>query len=166
MPDDKTIMAIAEWSSNGALIRDCHRLKYIHDLDSVLDCTHGYGTFWTEWKPKGFLFHGADANPAKSPDSPDGIDFRKMPFADKSFDVVVFDPPYKLTGKPDPDVDERYGVDEATRWQERWDLIYEGLVECCRVARRRVLCKIQAQVCSGKVRWQDYEAIKVAEQSG
>jgi hypothetical protein len=89
-----------------------------------------------------------------------------MPFDDQSFDVVVFDPPYKLNGKPDPDVDTRYGVDERVRWQDRWDLIYEGLVECCRVAKRRVLCKVQAQVCSGKVRWEDIEAINVAQANG
>ncbi len=160
------IMSIDTWKSNGQLIADCHRLKYIHDLDTVLDCTYGHGVFWTEWKPKGYLFHGCDANPEKSPDSPEGVDFRKMPFDDESFDVVVFDPPYKLNGRPDPDVDERYGVDVLSRWQDRWELIYEGLAECTRVARRRVLCKVQAQVCSGKVRWQDIEIINMAEVHG
>lgn len=161
-----TIMAINDWGNNGELIADVQRLGYIHDLDSVLDCTYGYGTFWSVWKPKGYLFHGCDANPAKSPDSLDGVDFRKMPFEDKSFDVVVFDPPYKLNGQPDPDVDERYGVEQSTRWQDRWDLIFEGLAECTRVARRRVLCKVQAQVCSGKVRWEDVEAINIAAAYG
>lgn len=166
MSDKETILSIKNWPNNGSLISDCHRLGYIGDLDSVLDCTYGHGVFWSVWKPKGYLFHRCDANPAKSPDSPDGVDFRKMEFNDKSFDVVVFDPPYKLNGKPDPDVDERYGVDESARWQDRWDLIYEGLTECCRVARHRVLCKVQAQVCAGKVRWQDVEAINVAAASG
>lgn len=166
MTDATTIMSIDTWETNGHLIADVHRLGYIDKLDSVLDCTYGHGVFWSEWQPKGFLFHRTDKDPKKSPDDPDGVDFCKMPHDDKSFDVVVYDPPYKLNGRPDPDVDERYGVDEAVRWQDRWDLIYEGLIECCRVARRRVLCKVQAQVCSGKVRWQDIEAINVAEANG
>lgn len=161
-----TIMAIDTWKSNGHLIQDCHRLGYIGDLDSVLDCTYGYGVFWSVWKPKGYLFHGTDADPAKSPDDPTGVDFRKMPHADKSFDVVVYDPPYTFRGTSALESDERYGVHVNERWQDRWDLIYEGLEECCRVARSRVLMKCQASVVSGKVRWQDVEAINLAQTLG
>lgn len=160
------IMAIDTWKNNGHLIADCHRLNYIGKLDTVLDCTYGYGTFWSEWKPKGFLFTATDIDPVKSPDDPAGVDFRKMPYDDKSYDVVVFDPPYKMNGRPDESSDERYGVHEPTRWQDRWEIIYDGLVECCRIARHRVLCKIQSQVVSGKVRWQDVEAINVADRCG
>ena len=39
------------------------------------------------------------------------FDFCHPPFASNTFDVVVYDPPYKLNGKPDADVDERYGVE-------------------------------------------------------
>lgn len=166
MTDDKTIMAIDEWLSNGHLIADCHRLNYIGDLDSVLDPTYGYGVFWSVWKPKGYLFHATDLDPEKSPDNPDGVDFRKLPHDDKSFDVVVYDPPYAFRGTSALDSDEQYGVHINERWQDRWSLIFEGLEECCRVARRRVLMKCQASVVSGKVRWQDIEAVSVAERCG
>lgn len=166
MSDDKTIMAIAEWKTNGHLIADCHRLKYIHDLDSVLDCTYGYGVFWNVWKPKGYLFHGTDIDPAKSPDDPAGVDFRKMPHDDKSFDVVVFDPPYTFRGTSALGSDEQYGVHINQPWKDRWADIYDGLTECCRVAKRRVLMKCQASVVSGKIRWQDVEATRVAEECG
>jgi hypothetical protein len=166
MTDDKTIMAIGEWPSNGHLIADAHRLGYINDLDTVLDPTYGYGVFWSVWKPKGYLFTATDIDPAKSPDNPAGVDFRKLPHADKSFDVVVYDPPYTFRGTSSLDSDERYGVHVNERWQDRWDLIYEGLEECLRVANRRVLMKCQASVVSGKVRWQDIEAVRVAEQWG
>lgn len=166
MADDKTIMAIDQWTNNGHLIADCHKLKYIENLDTVLDVTYGYGTFWSVWKPKGYLFHGSDIDPSKSPDDPQGVDFRKLPHDDKSFDVVVYDPPYKMNGQPTQESDERYGVHEKTRWQDRWELIYEGLNECCRVAKRRVLFKCQSGVVSGRVRWQDIEAVSVAESCG
>lgn len=159
-------MAISEWPSNGHLIADCHRLGYIADLDTVLDCTYGYGVFWSVWKPKGYLFHGSDNDPEKSPDDPCGADFRKMYHKDQSFDVVVFDPPYTFRGTSTLASDERYGVHENANWKERWQDIYDGLEECCRVAKRRVLMKCQASVVSGKVRWQDIEAVNVAEQCG
>jgi hypothetical protein len=166
MTDDQAIMAIDKWPSNGHLIQDCHKLGYITDLDSVLDPTFGHGVFWSVWKPKGYLFHGSDADPAKSPDSPDGDDFRKLPHADSSFDVVVYDPPYTFRGTSALESDERYGVHINEKWQDRWELIFDGLAECCRVARRRVLMKCQASVVSGKVRWQDIEAVNVAQANG
>ncbi len=168
MTDKQPIMAfqLDAWKTNGELIRDVQKLGYISDRDSVLDCTYGLGVFWSEWKPKGYLFHRTDANPAKSPDDPDGVDFRKMPHKDQSFDVVVYDPPYGMRGTSALESDEQYGIDENMRWQDRWALIYDGLEECCRVARRRVLIKIQAQVVSAKVRWQDIEAVIVAERNG
>lgn len=166
MSNDDPILAIDKWKTNGALIADCHRLKYIEEYDSVTDVTYGLGTFWSEWKPKGYLFQGTDIDPAKSPDDPNGVDFCKLPYDDKSYDVVVYDPPYKMNGKPDEDVDARYGVHVRARWQDRWSLIYDGLEECCRVARRRVLMKCAASVVSGRVRWQDIEAVAVAEKCG
>ena len=164
--DSNEIMAIDKWASNGHLIADCHRLGYIDDLDSVLDPTYGYGVFWSEWKPKGYLFHGSDTDPEKSPDSPNGDDFRKLPHADQSFDVVVYDPPYTFRGTSALASDEKYGVHVNERWKDRWELIYDGLQEACRIARRRVLMKCQASVVSGRVRWQDIEAVSVAETCG
>jgi hypothetical protein len=166
MTDDKTIMAIDSWPTNGHLIADVHRLGYIHKLDTVLDCTYGYGAFWSEWKPPGYLFHATDIDPEKSPDNPDGVDFRKLPHDDQSFDVVVYDPPYTFRGTSALESDERYGVHVNEKWQDRWELIFDGLQECCRVAKRRVLMKCQASVVSGRVRWQDIEAINNAETHG
>lgn len=166
MADTKAIMAIDSWPTNGHLIADVKRLGYIGDLDYVLDCTYGYGVFWSEWEPKKYLFHRTDIDPKKSPDDQAGVDFRKMPHIDQAFDVVVYDPPYAMRGTSALDSDEQYGVHVNMRWQDRWDLIYDGLEECCRVAKRRVLMKIQASVVSGKVRWQDIEAVRVADRHG
>jgi len=76
-----------------------------------------------------------------------------------SVDVVVFDPPYKLngtsTGLGPSAADARYGVSGAyASVAERHALILDGVAEATRVARRRVLVKVQDQVCSGRVWWQ------------
>jgi hypothetical protein len=166
MAEGAPIMAIDTWPTNGHLIADVQKLGYINKLDSVLDCTYGYGVFWSVWKPQSYLFHRTDIDPAKSPDDPAGVDFRKMPHKDQSFNVVVYDPPYGMRGTSALESDEQYGIHVNMRWQDRWDLIFDGLVECCRVAKERVLVKIQASVVSGKVRWQDLEAVRVAECHG
>lgn len=159
-------MSIGSWPTNGHLIDDCRKLGYISKYDYVYDCTYGLGTFWSVWKPAGFLFHRTDIDPTKSPDDPNGVDFRKMPYDDKTFDVIVYDPPYAFRGASALESDERYGVHINERWQDRWETIYAGLEECCRVAKRRVLMKCQASVVSAKVRWQDIEAVNVAERCG
>lgn len=156
------VMAYGSWPNNGALIADVARLGYLDGR--VLDCTFGYGTFWRDWQP-GLLVRW-DLDPAKSPDCLDGVDFTRLPVGDRSFDAVVFDPPYKLNGRPDAAVDERYGVHEVSRWQDRMALMRAGLVECCRVARLHVLVKCQDQVCSGRVRWQTDEMTDAARAQG
>lgn len=155
-------MAYREWRDNSDLIADVARLGYLDG--SVFDVTYGYGTFWKEWQPESLL--RTDLDPVKSLDRPEGVDFTRLPVEDESFDAVVFDPPYKLNGRPDDSIDERYGVHEMTRWQDRMALMRAGLVECCRVARTHVLVKCQDQVCSGRVRWQTDEMTEVAKACG
>ena len=155
------IPAVHAWPSNGHLIRDVADLGYVGDY--VLDVTYGLGNFWTQWMPLVLL--GVDANPEKSMTG-ESVDFTSLPFGDGEWDTVVFDPPYKLNGTPDPDVDERYGVEVPTRWQDRMSLMLAGLAECCRVASSTVLAKCQDQVCSGKVRWQTLEFEAEARISG
>lgn len=61
------------------------------------------------------------------------------------------------SGTPTPSADERYGIHEGIPWQDRIDLILRGMYECARVVRPggTLLVKCQAQVVSGRVRWQD-----------
>lgn len=142
-----TVLAANRWKSNAELIADVAKLGYLDGW--VYDCTYGQGTFWKLWRPEPpeeFTYSDLYTSCA--------VDFTDMPWADKTFDAVVFDPPYKLNGTPDPTVDTRYGVQSQATWQQRHALIRAGLWECCRVAKRYVLLKCQDQVCSGKVRWQ------------
>jgi hypothetical protein len=89
-------------------------------------------------------------------------------FSNHYYDVVVFDPPYKLNGT-DRGEGARYGVaGENVRWQDRMDLMHAGFVQCARVCKVGgiVLFKLQDQVSSGKVRWQRFHAWDWAKECG
>lgn len=129
--------------TNADLIQAVAQLGYVSSDDVVFDATYGRGVWWRLFKPS-VLYAGVS-------------DFRHLPAADNTYDVVAFDPPYRLNGTPDRgDEDLRYGIEVPTRWQDRMSLMADGLAECIRVTKvgGRVLMKCQDQVCSGKVRWQ------------
>lgn len=147
-----TVLAVNNWKTNGELIADVAKLYLTEDM-SVLDPTYGHGTWWTHYKPKRLI--ASDLDVAKSPWGR-SIDFVALPWAAYMFDCIAFDPPYKLNGTPDPTVDFRYGVGQITPWQERMELIEDGMEECSRVLKTGgiFLLKCMDQVCSGEIRWQ------------
>lgn len=149
------VRACWAWPTNGHLIADVARLGYIGQRDRVVDLTYGEGVWWRQWRPDVLVAH--DLDPDKAPDG--ARDFRATGYLRGTFDVVAFDPPYKLNGTPDPtpgSSDERFGVDEAATVAERMDLIMAGLAEAARIVTRRgrLLVKVQDQVVSGAVYWQ------------
>lgn len=154
-----TVFAAYKWKTNGHLIADVVQLGYLDG--SVIDVTYGNGSFWSQYRPDILI-----TSDLRSPLAEFHWDFTDLPQETASFDVVVFDPPYKLNGTPDPEVDRRYGVDERTSWEDRHALIFAGLKEVCRVSRRYVLLKCQDQVCSGKIRWQTKIFAEFAEELG
>lgn len=161
MTDTTPVVAVGTWRTNADLIADVARLGYLDG--TVLDVTYGLGRFWTTWRPQHLT--GTDLDPTKSLTGT-STDFTNLPFADDSYDTVVIDPPYRLNGTPDRAYDPGYGISQPTRWQDRMDLILQGVTEACRVARHHVLVKCQAQVVSGRVRWQDLHVIHRAHQHG
>lgn len=149
---DAPVLAINKWPTNGDLIADCARLGYLNTSWRTLDPTYGYGTFWKVWRPDDLT--ACDIDPLKSEHG--SIDFTALPWADKTFDAVVFDPPYKLNGTPTDTggIDERFGVHAPARWQDRMALIRAGARECARVSAHMLLVKCQDQVVSSVIRWQ------------
>lgn len=148
------VLAAFPWKTNADLIVDVARLGYLKEDDVVLDPTYGEGVWWQKWRPK--QLRACDLNVEKSPMDL-SIDFRYLPWEDNEFDAEVLDGPYRLNGRPSADFDEPYGTDTVTRWQDRIELICQGITEAARVIKPGgiLLVKCQAQVCSGKIRWQD-----------
>lgn len=157
------VLAAGLYKNNADLIEAVHRIGYLTDKQLVLDMTFGRGTFWKRYRPARLITNslGAQATSLRS-------NMTRMPFADGTFDVVVCDPPYKLNGTPDKDVDERYGVDVVTRRDDRHALMYDAMDEACRLVKPggRVLYKCQQQVNSGKVWWQPRMMAEAAEWHG
>lgn len=162
------VMAVpVDARSNAELIVACRDLGYLHDDMVTLDPTWGLGRFWTLWTPRQLVAHDLDAE--KSPAG--SVDFTDMPYSPRSFDAVVFDPPFKLNGAGGSHPsDSAYGVADTWGggWQGRHALIRAGITECVRVLRPggTLLVKCQDQVCSGQVRWQTREFADHAEGLG
>jgi hypothetical protein len=141
------IPAVHRWRSNGHLIAQVAELGYITGL--VLDSTYGEaGGFWSVWRPADLVAHDLKV---------DGVDFLDLPYSPGKFDTIVFDPPYKLNGTPaEAGFDTRYGVDKYQRWQNRIQLMVDGVTALDPFLKPggHLLVKCMDQVCSGKVRWQ------------
>lgn len=111
------------------------------DGNSVLDVTYGEGAWWRRYRPEQFSAHDLHKL--------DGVDFRALPEADRSVDVVCFDPPYVTSGgvatnDSAADFRDRFGIDRTTDYgaeEELTALILAGLREAARVARVWVLVK-------------------------
>jgi hypothetical protein len=104
----------------------------------ILDACCGSRMFWFNKKQPNTLFcdireydKGFIDNRQNRELHPDKImDFRKMSFPNKSFKLVVFDPPH-LIGKPDGcRMTKTYGSLNAETWQSD---IKKGFDECWRV---------------------------------
>lgn len=145
-----------ERRTNAEMILHCAELGYLTDDNLILDPTYGLGNWWKLWTPNAGIetIRRHDLDPDKAPDG--AMDFTAMPYDDGKFDVVAYDPPYKLNGTPTPEVDAAYGVHTPKTVEERLSLMTTGLVECIRVTKPRgiVLAKCQDQVVSGNVVWQ------------
>ena len=146
------IPAVHPWPTNGHLIADVASL-YLHPDDTVLDATYGRGGFWTEYRPPNLITN--DLNGLLMAEYTH--DFRNLGFDANTFDVVAFDPPYKLSGTPAlGDFDNRYGIDEPATRTDRLALISDGFIECMRISKRLVLAKCQDQVNGGRIHWQTH----------
>lgn len=141
------VLAIGGWRNNAELIRDVAQLGYLDG--HVLDATFGEGNFWAAWSPKHLTTNDLHKNADLH------ANFTALPFADDTFDAVVFDPPYRMSGRRDRgSFDQRFGLVEYRDNRTILGDITSGAIECLRVTRRHLLVKCQDQVNGGRVRWQ------------
>jgi hypothetical protein len=122
--------------NNSALIAAAARL-YLPDGARVVDVTWGHGVFWRRFNGRRrFTLIGSDIRAGT-----DGVvadvaaDFRQLPYADASVDVVVLDPPYMHCGHYINN--HRYGaaLTDHMRHAEIMELYRAGMVEARRVLR-------------------------------
>jgi hypothetical protein len=106
------------------------------DARTALDMTFGSGKFW---KPDtAIIVTGMDRNPARARNV--CADFTALPFAGRSFDVAIFDPPYH-TESGRSLISHRFGS-YATIPALR-EAVETGCREAWRVARLGVVVKVQ-----------------------
>ena len=71
---------------------------YVPEGSRIADVTFGRGVFWKRVDRKKYDFHPSDLKTkGLAPGCKAGVDSRKLPYQDKSFFAIVFDPPYMHT---------------------------------------------------------------------
>lgn len=147
-------MVLGDRKTNAEAIADIVKLGYIGPDDTVLDMTYGQGAWWKDWRPSPFRFVTNDLFEMAAC----AYDFTALPEEwGGRFEVVAFDPPYKLKGTGGShESDQLYGV--ATpyeHWTEMFFLIHDGIDEAVRVCKPGgvILFKAMDQVSGGQMRW-------------
>lgn len=132
LPLDVTgvVESVVRARENGPLIAAAAAL-WIGPDDVVVDTTYGRGKFWTKYRPPALIAHDLIV---------DGIDFRELPEADETVDVVVFDPPYIPQGGREtstvPEFLDRYGLVTVPKTAPELDAyVAAGIREAYRVLR-------------------------------
>lgn len=149
--------------TNAQAIRDLATLGLLLPDDHVLDVTVGpaYG-FWTLWTPATLTTN--DIDPDVNADH--RWDARSLPVADKSYDVVVFDPPYANRGTSRLAMDPRYGLGKYRTRADVENLLIDGTVEALRVADRLALVKCQDASVASRYQPQSYLVWEAARSVG
>lgn len=151
---------------------------YVPEGSKIADVTYGKGVFWRKVDTEKYDFYPSDLKTEKLPDFvKGGIDSRKLPYDDESFDAIVYDPPYMHTPggtahNGHQNFEEYYrnntlGNKEVLEeiWEETdgnppkyheavLDRYYRSGKEAYRVLRKKgiFIVKCQDQVCANKQR--------------
>ncbi len=143
---------------------------YVPEGSKVVDVTFGKGVFWKKVDTSKYEFQTSDLK--------DGIDCRKLPYADSMFDVVVFDPPYMHTPggtahNGHQSYEEYYNnngiIHSSKKYHEAvLDLYFSAALEAWRVLRENgiYIVKCQDEVCANQQRLTHVEIINELNQKG
>jgi hypothetical protein len=114
---------------------------HMSDVVTIFDLTYGNGTFWDDLD-----------TPLFDP----SLDFRNTGLPSRSYDCVVFDPPFTANGPSSNSHNARYGADRSQdgapqNIHEVRALLASGLIEAMRISSKFVLLKTQDVIESGKL---------------
>ena len=148
--------------NNADLIKEVARLYAPEPKTRIADVTYGRGTFWK--RTPHLNVTGSDLTTV--PERP--YDFRSLPYEDKSFDIVVLDPPYLVwPGKHMSD--DRYQNAQTTTgftYDDIRTLYRDGIKEASRVANSQIWVKCKDAVSAGSQRWLHVHIMQDAEALG
>lgn len=152
-----------ERRTNAQAICDLATLGFLRPEDRVLDATVGpQRAFWAYWTPSYLTTNDLD----RAVSAQHHWDATSLPLDDRSFDVVVFDPPYANRGTSRLEMDKQYGLGKYRTKAEVEGLLCDGTSEALRVADRAVVVKCQDACVSGKFAPQSYLVWDVARAQG
>lgn len=132
------------------------------DARTILDVTYGNGNFWKGYefgsKPTQVNYNGriyslttCDIDPEKKADWT--CDFRDLSFADKSFDIVVFDPPYQTDVSKNKNSIMHKQFSSYENIEELETMFFHGVKECWSVAKLGIIVKLQDYIHGQKAVW-------------
>ena len=102
-------------------------------MKKILDACCGSKMFWFDKENKDTVFMDNRDDGRSLKVSPDIVaDFRKIPFPDESFYLVVFDPPHLVRAGENSWLAKKYGKLNQDTWKED---LKQGFDECMRVLK-------------------------------
>lgn len=129
----------------------------------IADVTYGKGVFWKRVDTSAYDLHATDLR--------EGVDCRRLPYEDTSFDAVVFDPPYMHTPggtahNGHQNYEEYYsnnGIENSSKKYHEavLDLYFRAADEAWRVLRPDgvYIVKCQDEVCANQQRLTHVELV-------
>jgi tRNA G10 N-methylase Trm11 len=150
------------YKHNGELIEKVEKL-YLKKGFKIADVTYGEGVFWKNIDLKKYKFFKSDIQTC--PEA--SYDFRDLPYASESMDVVVLDPPYAHNPGKTFMINHTYKNIETTTGMYHKDIIkmYEdGMVEAKRILKKngRLWVKCKDEIETSKQRWSHIEIYNIA----
>ena len=136
-------------------------IRRIYLNGKILDVTYGKGSWWKTYQPGHFTSHDINL---------DGVDFTNLPYPDRSYDTVCYDPPY-IPGGGDTTTtagsfQTRYGINGGRSQGNLEQLVMSGLEETARVADGYLLVKCMDYVNGGAFTPMSYRIWQHAQQIG